>query len=268
MKTPNLVGLVLALGAATLLAAAGQADELYGAPPPDLKRHLDRLVAAYPDWIAGHDETHLIMKDGTKFVISDLLANKSFDTLLEKPDIDDMFYAPYPKGSAPAPPGRNVDPGRVRFQSLFVKMYGDCKKRDLAGSLRSIEWLPRHKGGRVLVTTVNGVDKALERVSRELDALPADLIKYAKPSAGTYACRTIAGSNVRSMHAYANAIDLNTEYSAYWRWPGGANGAPKWRNQIPVEIVRVFEKHGFIWGGYWYHYDTMHFEYRPELLGP
>jgi hypothetical protein len=30
--------------------------------------------------------------------------------------------------------------------------------------------------------------------------------------------------------------------------------------------VRVFEKHGFIWGGAWYHYDTMHFEYRPELL--
>jgi len=22
----------------------------------------------------------------------------------------------------------------------------------------------------------------------------------------------------------------------------------------------------FIWGGRWYHFDTMHFEYRPELL--
>src|SRR5690242_16362928 len=28
-----------------------------------------------------------------------------------------------------------------------------------------------------------------------------------------------------------------------------------------------FEQHGFIWGGRWAHYDTMHFEYRPELLG-
>ncbi len=34
-----------------------------------------------------------------------------------------------------------------------------------------------------------------------------------------------------------------------------------------MEIVRIFEKHGFIWGGRWYHYDTMHFEYRPELVG-
>ena len=32
-------------------------------------------------------------------------------------------------------------------------------------------------------------------------------------------------------------------------------------------IVDVFERNGFIWGGKWYHYDTMHFEYRPELLG-
>lgn len=40
----------------------------------------------------------------------------------------------------------------------------------------------------------------------------------------------------------------------------------KYANCIPMEIVRVFEKHGFIWGGRWYHYDTMHFEYRPEFF--
>ena len=38
------------------------------------------------------------------------------------------------------------------------------------------------------------------------------------------------------------------------------------KNKIPFEIVEIFERHGFIWGGKWYHYDTMHFEYRPELL--
>jgi len=27
---------------------------------------------------------------------------------------------------------------------------------------------------------------------------------------------------------------------------------------MPQEIVDIFERHGFIWGGKWYHYDTMH----------
>lgn len=40
----------------------------------------------------------------------------------------------------------------------------------------------------------------------------------------------------------------------------------KYRNRIPRKIVEIFEKHGFIWGGAWYHYDTMHFEFRPEIL--
>ncbi|WP_372236783.1 M15 family metallopeptidase [Campylobacter pinnipediorum] len=31
-------------------------------------------------------------------------------------------------------------------------------------------------------------------------------------------------------------------------------------------MVDVFEKNGFIWGGRWKHFDTMHFEYRPELF--
>jgi hypothetical protein len=54
-------------------------------------------------------------------------------------------------------------------------------------------------------------------------------------------------------------------YADYWRWSKDTN-APIWKNRIPTEIVRAFEHHGFIWGGYWYHFDTMHFEYRPELL--
>ena len=39
-----------------------------------------------------------------------------------------------------------------------------------------------------------------------------------------------------------------------------------YKNRMPLEIVEAFEHEGFIWGGQWAHYDTMHFEYRPELL--
>ncbi|MGI9413195.1 MAG: M15 family metallopeptidase, partial [Hyphomicrobiales bacterium] len=69
------------------------------------------------------------------------------------------------------------------------------------------------------------------------------------------------------VHAFAAAIDINVKTADYWRWSKPAkNGVYRWRNRIPMEIVAIFERHGFIWGGRWYHYDTMHFEYRPELL--
>ncbi len=247
--------------AAGAMPCAGFSEEMYGAPPRDLDRRLDGLTRAYPDWIAGHEGTLLLMKDGTKLRISDGRTDKSFDELLERPDIDDMFYAEYPLGE-PAPPARNADPGRVRFEPLFAAMYGDCRKGQVGNKLHSIEWLPRHRGGFVAITTVNGVDKALDAVSHELDALPDRFTKYLKPNSGTYNCRDIAGSTARSMHAYGAAIDINDARADYWRW----SRAPRWRNRIPLQIVRVFERHGFIWGGAWYHYDTMHFEYRPELL--
>lgn len=243
-----------------------KADAAYGATPQDIQAHLDRLVRSYPDWIGGYDETFLMLKNGTKFPISDKRTNKTFDELLAKPDVDDMFFTPYPAGTAPQQPAKNSDPGRVRFEPLFVAMYGDCKRNEVIRKLRAVDWLAKHGGGRAAVTTVNGVDKALEAVSRELDGLPDSLIKYLKPTAGTYNCRTVEGSSARSMHAYGASIDINVKYSNYWRWVARGGSEPIWKNQIPIEIVGVFERYGFIWGGYWYHYDTMHFEYRPELL--
>src|SRR5262249_55203717 len=125
------------------------------------------------------------------------------------------FYASYPVGSTPKQPDKNSDPGRVRFEPLFVAIYGDCKKNEVAKNLRNIDWLPRHAGGRVSITKVNGVDLALDAVSKELDELPSELMKYLKPSSGTYNCRSVAGSSVRSMHGYGAAIDINSNFSNY-----------------------------------------------------
>jgi D-alanyl-D-alanine carboxypeptidase-like protein len=36
-------------------------------------------------------------------------------------------------------------------------------------------------------------------------------------------------------------------------------------NLMPREIVDIFARHGFIWGGKRRHYDTMHFESRPDF---
>jgi len=102
-------------------------------------------------------------------------------------------------------------------------------------------------------------------VSAEIDALPDKIKRSAYPIAGTYNCRAIADTGEPSPHGYGIAIDLNTAVSDYWYWRPH-EGAIVYRNRMPEEIVAIFEKHGFIWGGKWYHFDTMHFEFRPELL--
>jgi len=254
------------LAAASLVLASPAAAATFGAPPPGLDARLDHLVRAYPMFLAGHSGNWLLLKDGRRYAISDGRTDKSFDEMIARPDIDDMFYRAYPAGAAPGAPAKDFDPGRVRLEPLFDAMYGDCARGEVKSRLRSIAWLPRHHGGSVEITSVNGVDKALEAVVRELDALPSRYIRYLVPNSGTYNCRDVAGSRSRSAHAWGIAIDIDSAQSDYWLWSTRHGNEPVWRNRIPIEIVRIFEKHGFIWGGAWYHYDTMHFEYRPELL--
>jgi hypothetical protein len=223
---------------------------------------LDVLVRAYPDFLAGHDGTVLIWKDGTRMPASDGRDDKSFEDKLRHPSILDQLSLPYVKGPLAKPPGPQDDPGRFRNVAFFDKMYGDCSKGEVERKMQKVAWLPHAGGGAVRITTVNGVAEHLRAVSEALDLLPKELRKYAFPSAGTYNCRTVKDTGNRSMHAWGAAIDLNTQFSDYWLWSKG--GA--YRNRMPFEIVEIFERNGFIWGGKWGHFDTMHFEYRPELL--
>ena len=225
---------------------------------------LDALVAAYPDHLSGHDNDTLIFRNGRRMPVSDGAAHKSFEQLLDRPSIRDQFALPYPVGTALRPPARNEDPGRFRNEAFFSAMYGDCRKGGVTPHLRRVAWLPRHGGGSVLVTERNGVADRIAAISRELDARP-ELARYAAASAGTYSCRSIARTRRLSFHGYGAAIDLNLRFSDYWLWKPETK-SPVWRNRIPAAIVEIFERHGFIWGGKWYHYDTMHFEYRPELI--
>lgn len=226
-----------------------------------------RLIAAYPHTLDRVEAGRLVWKDGTRMAIDDGKGEKSFEQRLAEPDLEDMFYAEYPAGPDLAPPAQLSDPGRVRFMPFFEKLYGDCLKNQVAGRLVTVQWLPKLGGGTVRVHPGEGVADRLRAVSAELEALPQQFHRYLMPSAGTYNCRPIAGTNRVSAHGLGIAIDLNVAHADYWRWTKpGSNGVYLYRNRIPPEIVTIFERHGFIWGGKWYHYDTMHFEYRPELL--
>jgi hypothetical protein len=249
----------VALGLALLAgSAAASADD---------SPLMDVLIAAYPDFLSGREGNSLVWKDGTRMPFDDGKPGKAFAALLDAPSVKDMFYAPYRTGAVGMPPAPDIDPGRVRFEPFFAKMYGDCRKGETAGSLVDVVWLPKKWGKTVRVTRVNGVADQLAKVSAELDALPARFDTFLFPPAGTLNCRVIAGTNRLSAHGSATAIDISTKHAHYWQWgKPGPDGRYAWRNEIPQEIVDVFEKHGFIWGGKWYHYDTMHFEYRPELI--
>ena len=227
---------------------------------------LDALVAAYPAHLAGYDQKDLIWKDGTRMPLGSGGPDKSFQELLDNPGIKDQFAIPYPLGGPLKTPALNEDPGRIRNEKFFLKMYGDCRKGEVAKRLAKAAWMPSRRGGTLSVTTVNDVHERLAAVVKDLETLPADMTKYLVPSAGTYNCRTIANTTRLSVHAFAAAIDVNDKLSDYWEWSKGRDGVITWKNRIPAVIGDVFERHGFIWGAKWYHFDTMHFEYRPEII--
>ena len=227
---------------------------------------VDDLLRAYPDALAGFDGIDLIWRDGTRMKVDDGRSDKSMEEQLRHGSILDQLRLSYPAGGTLVPVPHQ-DPGRVRNRAFFDKMYGDCRRDQVTPRLVPVVWLPNTWGHVVRMTSVNGIDRQLTAISRELDELPADDKKYLYPPGGTYICRHVADTGQTSMHGWGAAIDINPALSDYWLWHRAAGGAPVYVNHIPPEIVAVFERHGFIWGGRWVHFDTMHFEYRPELLG-
>jgi D-alanyl-D-alanine carboxypeptidase-like protein len=225
------------------------------------------LIKAYPDFLDRIEQNDLVWKDGTRMRIDDGEGAKSFDALLDHPDIKDMFLMKYPLGEQGLAPEVNFDPGRVHYDPLFRKMYGDCRTDDVMANAANVVWLPAKYGKNLKFSKINGAAAALQRVSDELDQLSRRFLTYLAPTQGTYNCRPVAGSNRQSTHGLGIAIDIARAHSHYWRWSkSDGEGHFRYRNEIPWEIVRIFETHGFIWGGKWYHYDTMHFSYRPEIL--
>ena len=196
---------------------------------------------------------------------------KDVKSLLDAPDLEDQVCAmPYPTDAVFTAPKKNEDPGRVRFEAFFRKMYGNSEA-EVKANLVEIKWLPKHLNLSLKVSKINGVAAQFSKISEELDQHP-EWVKYLTNPAGTFTWRKISGTNRLSTHSFGITIDINTAFSNYWQWDNkawktkGEDMDFPYINRIPLGIVKVFEKHGFIWGGKWYHYDSMHFEYRPELL--
>jgi len=228
---------------------------------------IERLRLAYPNLIKAIDSTNILWHNGT---ITRYAEGKNQLVLLFKtpPTYTEMllFY-----------PIRNFESDRIKqwfapsearatYLSIFKEMYGKTPNQ-VWNNLRLVRFMPKTLNLRLRFNKMNGAADALEAVGRELDRLPPNFRRYLVGST-TYIQRSIHGTQLTSLHSLGIAIDLNPRFGNYWRWDVQAtrqtNLRPK--NRIPIEIVQIFEKHGFLWGGRWYFYDTLHFEYRPELF--
>ena len=126
---------------------------------------------------------------------------------------------------------------------------------------------------RDLLAPLRRVERSIEYRSQENPKI--ELFFDSIGQIDGYNWRYIAGTRARSYHSYGAAIDLiPRRYGRrfpYWRWAADAGITDWWsipftrRWMVPYEIVEAFEQEGFIWGGKWLYFDTMHFEYRPEL---
>lgn len=238
-------------------ARSGGVDEADGAG--GIPAGARALIEAYPDFIKGCRDNRIIFRDGSEMIYDDG-RDKSFVQKLDDADIEDMFSFRYDTSSWI--PEFLQDAGRSRNEALFKKMYGRSAA-EVRKHLVSVPWF----GQSVLFTTVNGAAEHLKAVRDELAKLHG-MRAYLK-SEGSFYWRQVRGAKRQSAHSYGMTIDIGGNYKTYWQWARpGAKETDKvpYRNKMPHEIVEIFEKHGFIWGGRWYHYDTMHFEYRPEIL--
>lgn len=240
---------------------------IYSACAEKIPENAMKLIRHYKERISRFEDNHIVFTDGTKMLWDDGIKNKTYQQLLDKPDLEDMFHDKYSKRTAQIPLPVNYDPGRIRVEPFFMKLYGESPDK-VRENLKDIVWCPKLVGQKIKVSTLYGVDKQFEKISKELDEYP-EFAPYVAKIAGTFNWRKIAGTDRLSMHSFGMTMDINTKFSHYWQWDCKCKNEDVvlgYNNKIPLKLVEIFEKHGFVWGGKWYHYDTMHFEYRPELM--
>jgi len=232
-----------------------------------MRQDLLCLMLGYPEYISGietsdNGNVYLIMKSGQKLIYDDK-KTKNAEQKLANPDIQDMLEQPYPLTSINKLMENDFDPGRVRMYSLLKEVYGN-NKQQIEKQLGNVK-----VGGRSFqFSRSNGASDALKTAMSELIALAQSNNKVgaaAFPSSGTFNYRVISGTNRLSPHAFGIAIDLARDNRDYWKWATREQGQKR-LEAYPKEIVEIFEKNNFVWGGKWGHFDILHFEYRPEII--
>ncbi|HPW41284.1 MAG TPA: M15 family metallopeptidase [Bacillota bacterium] len=231
-----------------------------------MKQDLLCLMMAYPEHIASieklEDRVYVTMKSGRKILYDDKKI-KGMEAKIAYPDLQDMMEPVYPIGPVKKLMDINYDPGRARVYSLLNEVYGGSRQQ-IEGNLVNV-----NTGcGAFQFNRNNKAGEALKNVMDELASAAKsrkEIRACVYPCSGTYNYRVISGTNRLSPHSYGIAIDLARDKRDYWQWASREEGQKR-LSSYPNEIVELFERNNFIWGGKWGHFDILHFEYRPEIL--
>lgn len=233
---------------------------LYSHSPQCYKEGYDSLIESA-------NKTSIVLKNGTVLPYYTNTKKESWEDKINNADLATQLSLPYKIGKIDTKPPYLFDSGRLRYQPFFEALYGKNKK-EIEKNLVQIEWPTSQGNTKILINKIGDIDKKLFLIGQEIAKLPPhERIWSDNPS--TYYYRTIKDTNRVSMHSFGIAIDISPSKAEYWKNEAKDETAKiSYKNSVPLSVVEIFEKYGFIWGGRWYHYDTMHFEYRPELLAP
>lgn len=90
-----------------------------------------------------------------------------------------------------------------------------------------------------------------------LEVQASGLWRFVESCAGGYAWRPQRGSSKLSMHSLGAAVDFDARRNPLGRLPSLTTLG----TEPGFGVVRIFERHGWTWGGRWGRPDAMHFQF-------
>lgn len=158
--------------------------------------------------------------------------------------------------------------------SLYKELYAITTKKSTKKQIVEVKLSGQYiKVHRLIADKIKVIDANINKLAKT----DPEVKNYLKSldSVQAFNWRKIAGTDRKSNHSFGIAIDvLPKKYRKkvlYWSWESDKN--EKWmllpQSSLwtpPDQVIEIFLAEGFIWGGHWDRYDTMHFEYRPELI--
>jgi hypothetical protein len=232
-----------------------------------MKQDILSLMLAYPEYVNGVQKNanggiYLVMKSGAKILYDDRKV-KSFEEKLSNPDLQDTLEQKYPLEQVTKLMDKNFDPGRARVYQLLREVYGPSRQQVeknlviVNTGYGTFQFNKQNKAAEELKAAFTEL-RAMAQTNKKISAFLA-------PCSGTYNYRVIAGTGRLSPHSFGTAIDLSRDRRDYWKWASPEQGEKRLLS-YSKEVVEVFERHNFVWGGKWGHFDILHFEYRPEII--